>query len=87
MRALGDWSYEIYGLFQEAILSGRKDFPKICIDGAYGAPSQDHVKYDIVMLIGLGIDTTPFISILKDIKTQVHTKPQPFLSADHSESC
>ncbi|CAN1138008.1 Respiratory burst oxidase homolog protein F [Linum perenne] len=70
MRALGDWSYEIYGLLQEAILSGRKEFPKIYIDGAYGAPSQDHVKYDIVMLIGLGIGATPFISILKDIKSQ-----------------
>ncbi|CAN1296738.1 Respiratory burst oxidase homolog protein F [Linum perenne] len=78
MRALGDWSYEIYGLLQEAILSGRKEFPKIYIDGAYGAPSQDHVKYDIVMLIGLGIGATPFISILKDIKSQVYRKPQPF---------
>ncbi|CAN0871103.1 Respiratory burst oxidase homolog protein F [Linum grandiflorum] len=71
MRALGDWSYEVYGVFQEVILSGRrKEFPKIYIDGGYGAPSQDHVKYDIVLLIGLGIGATPFISILNDIKSQ-----------------
>nr|QDH44653.1 respiratory burst oxidase-like protein N [Ricinus communis] len=67
IRTLGDWSYKIYYLFQEAALSGGKEYPKIYIDGPYGASSQDHVKYDIVMLIGLGIGATPFISILKDI--------------------
>lgn len=41
------------------------------IDGPYGAASQDHIKYDIVLLIGLGIGATPFISILKNIVTGV----------------
>ncbi|KAJ7978730.1 Respiratory burst oxidase [Quillaja saponaria] len=67
IRTLGDWSYQMYSLFQEAMLSGLKKCPKVHIDGPYGAASQDHVKYDIVMLIGLGIGATPFISILKDI--------------------
>ncbi|XP_024027378.1 respiratory burst oxidase homolog protein A [Morus notabilis] len=67
IRTLGDWSYQIYNLFQEAVLSGAKEYPKIYIDGPYGAASQDHVKYDMVVLIGLGIGATPFISILKDV--------------------
>ncbi|KAK9278589.1 hypothetical protein L1049_028161 [Liquidambar formosana] len=67
IRTLGDWSYQIYGLFQEAILSRVTKYPKIYIDGPYGAAAQDHVKYDIVVLIGLGIGATPFISVLKDI--------------------
>ncbi|KAG1366762.1 respiratory burst oxidase-like protein F [Cocos nucifera] len=67
IRSLGDWSYQIYSLFQEALVSGRANFPKICIDGPYGAASQDHCKYDNILLIGLGIGATPFISILKDI--------------------
>lgn len=93
IRSVGDWSYQIYSLFQEveklecqnqtsknytkqitkkllwlqAILSGSKEYPKIYIDGPYGASSQDHVKYDVVMLIGLGIGATPFISILNDV--------------------
>ncbi|GJN21028.1 hypothetical protein PR202_gb08473 [Eleusine coracana subsp. coracana] len=42
-------------------------FPKIFIDGPYGAPAQNYKKYDILLLIGLGIGATPFISILKDV--------------------
>lgn len=60
----------------QAIVSGDVEYPKIYIDGPYGAASQDHVKYDIVVLIGLGIGATPYISILKDVlhrfKTQHH---------------
>lgn len=51
----------------QALVSGTSDLPKICIDGPYGAASQDHSKYEILLLIGLGIGATPFISILKDI--------------------
>ncbi|TXG51598.1 hypothetical protein EZV62_024122 [Acer yangbiense] len=67
IRTLGDWSYELYSLFQEAIVTGANEHPKIYIDGPYGAASQDYIKYDILVLIGLGIGVTPFISIIKDI--------------------
>uniref|UniRef100_A0ACD5T9I8 Uncharacterized protein n=1 Tax=Avena sativa TaxID=4498 RepID=A0ACD5T9I8_AVESA len=42
-------------------------FPKLLIDGPYGAPAQDYKKYDVVLLVGLGIGATPMISIIKDI--------------------
>ncbi|CAH9130289.1 unnamed protein product [Cuscuta epithymum] len=42
-------------------------FPQISIKGPYGAPAQSYKKYDILLLIGLGIGATPFISIIKDI--------------------
>ncbi|KAJ0911604.1 putative NAD(P)H oxidase (H(2)O(2)-forming) [Helianthus annuus] len=42
-------------------------YPTIIIKGPYGAPAQDYRKYDILLLIGLGIGATPFISILKDL--------------------
>lgn len=42
-------------------------FPKILIDGPYGAPAQDYKKYEVVLLVGLGIGATPMISIVKDI--------------------
>ncbi|XP_050376898.1 respiratory burst oxidase homolog protein A-like [Argentina anserina] len=67
IRSAGDWSYQVYCLFQEATLSGLGSYPKVHIDGPYGAASEDHVKYDITVLIGLGIGATPFIGILKDI--------------------
>ncbi|GAB2234086.1 hypothetical protein Droror1_Dr00003323 [Drosera rotundifolia] len=42
-------------------------FPRIIIKGPYGAPAQNYKKYDILLLIGLGIGATPFISIIKDL--------------------
>ncbi|XP_061364958.1 respiratory burst oxidase homolog protein A-like [Gastrolobium bilobum] len=79
IRTLGDWSYQLYALFQEAVISGLQGCPKLYIDGPYGSASQDHVKYDILVLIGLGIGATPFISILKDVTKGVQTA-----QSDHS---
>ncbi|ESQ37429.1 hypothetical protein EUTSA_v10003051mg [Eutrema salsugineum] len=42
-------------------------FPRIFIKGPYGAPAQNYEKFDILLLVGLGIGATPFISILKDM--------------------
>ncbi|KAF9593588.1 hypothetical protein IFM89_024222 [Coptis chinensis] len=46
-------------------------FPKVLIKGPYGAPAQNYKKYDILLLIGLGIGATPFISILKDLLNNI----------------
>lgn len=54
-----------YGLSGELTLAAK--FPKLYIDGPYGAPAQDYLKYDVLLLVGLGIGATPFISILKDM--------------------
>ncbi|XP_068667210.1 respiratory burst oxidase homolog protein C [Aristolochia californica] len=48
-------------------------FPRVLIDGPYGAPAQDYKKYDVVLLVGLGIGATPFISIVKDIVNNMKT--------------
>ncbi|XP_024517353.1 respiratory burst oxidase homolog protein A [Selaginella moellendorffii] len=47
-------------------------FPKLRIDGPYGAPAQDYMKYDVLLLVGLGIGATPFVSILRDILNHVN---------------
>lgn len=49
----------------------RCSLPKLCIDGPYGAPAQDYRKYDVLLLVGLGIGATPFISILKDLLNNI----------------
>ncbi|KAG6494129.1 putative respiratory burst oxidase homolog protein H [Zingiber officinale] len=51
-------------------------FPKLYIDGPYGAPAQNYKKYDILLLIGLGIGATPFISILKDLLNSIKTNEE-----------
>lgn len=45
--------------------------PELLIDGPYGAPAQDHQKYDVLLLVGLGIGATPFISILRDLLNNI----------------
>ncbi|ESW31928.1 hypothetical protein PHAVU_002G279700 [Phaseolus vulgaris] len=42
-------------------------FPKVLVDGPYGAPAQDYREYEVVLLVGLGIGATPMISIVKDM--------------------
>ena len=54
----------------------RNSFPKILIDGPYGAPAQDYKKYEVVLLVGLGIGATPMISIVKDIINNMKAKEE-----------
>ncbi|XP_040990787.1 respiratory burst oxidase homolog protein A-like [Juglans microcarpa x Juglans regia] len=85
IRQLGDWTQELKRLFSESCeppgagKSGllradettKKSLPKLLIDGPYGAPAQDYSKYDVLLLVGLGIGATPFISILKDLLNNI----------------
>ncbi|GLT90839.1 hypothetical protein SLE2022_087560 [Rubroshorea leprosula] len=85
IRQLGDWTQELKRLFSkicESPVAGnsgllgadektKKSLPKLRIDGPYGAPAQDYSKYDVLLLVGLGIGATPFISILKDLLNNI----------------
>jgi hypothetical protein len=53
------------------IFLGECRLPKLLIDGPYGSPAQDYSKYDVLLLVGLGIGATPFISILKDLLNNI----------------
>ncbi|KAL1196824.1 Respiratory burst oxidase-like protein A [Cardamine amara subsp. amara] len=52
------------------------NFPRILIDGPYGAPAQDYKKFEVVLLVGLGIGATPMISIVKDIINNLKGKEE-----------
>jgi hypothetical protein len=56
---------------QYFILFWQCSLPKLRIDGPYGSPAQDYGKYDVLLLVGLGIGATPFISILKDLLNNI----------------
>lgn len=47
--------------------------PRLLVDGPYGAPAQDYQNYDVLLLVGLGIGATPFVSILKDLLNNSRT--------------
>ncbi|KAL3532741.1 hypothetical protein ACH5RR_006262 [Cinchona calisaya] len=91
IRTVGDWTQELKRVFTEvngsASAIGRAKFgelgnidqnglPRLLVDGPYGAPAQDYQNYDVLLLVGLGIGATPFISILRDLlnntKTEYH---------------
>ncbi|CAN6979987.1 unnamed protein product [Brassica rapa subsp. trilocularis] len=83
IRTQGDWTEELQrvltvGKDLSTCVIGRTKFaahcnidlqdrPKLLVDGPYGAPAQDYRSYDVLLLIGLGIGATPFISVLKDL--------------------
>ncbi|XP_039069377.1 respiratory burst oxidase homolog protein C-like [Hibiscus syriacus] len=66
------------GLLRADCMQGTKtpDFPRVLIDGPYGAPAQDYKKYEVVLLVGLGIGATPMISIVKDIVNNIRAKEE-----------
>ncbi|KAG8661865.1 respiratory burst oxidase homolog protein A [Manihot esculenta] len=101
IRQLGDWTQELKRVFSEACerpVAGKsgllradettkKSLPKLLIDGPYGAPAQDYRKYDVLLLVGLGIGATPFISILKDLLNNiVKMEEQADLGSDISRT-
>lgn len=105
IRQLGDWTRELKRVFSEVCeppMAGKsgllradettkKSLPRLLIDGPYGAPAQDYRKYDVLLLVGLGIGATPFISILKDllnniVKIEEQTDSITDVSK-HSEQC
>ncbi|KAL2242796.1 UNVERIFIED_CONTAM: Respiratory burst oxidase protein C [Sesamum indicum] len=61
------------GLLRADFMQGdnNPNFPKVLIDGPYGAPTQDYKDYDVVLLVGLGIGATPMISVVKDIVNNI----------------
>ncbi|KAI3933867.1 hypothetical protein MKX01_028193 [Papaver californicum] len=86
IRTVGDWTRELMRVFTETCSSpsniglanfsepGRIDqrgLPRLSVDGPYGAPAQDYRNYDVLLLVGLGIGATPFISILRDLLNNV----------------
>ncbi|XP_073159285.1 respiratory burst oxidase homolog protein C-like [Henckelia pumila] len=79
IRTHGNWTRQLNevckpptgesGLLKAHFLQGENNpnFPKVLIDGPYGAPTQDYKNYDVVLLVGLGIGATPMISVVKDV--------------------
>ncbi|KQJ86446.2 respiratory burst oxidase homolog protein B-like [Brachypodium distachyon] len=60
-------------------------FPRLLIDGPYGAPAQDYRKYDVLLLVGLGIGATPLISIVKDVLNNIQKQEQPSHASDNDD--
>lgn len=60
-----------FGDLAGAVDHKTKSPPRLLVDGPYGAPAQDFRNYDVLLLVGLGIGATPFISILRDLLNNI----------------
>lgn len=65
IRALGPWTWNIRNIFDPENLKDGP-YPKLYLDGPYGAGQQDWYQYDVSVLVGAGIGVTPYASILKN---------------------
>lgn len=67
IRALGPWTWNIRETFDTDNMAGPVvRYPKLYLDGPYGAGQQDWYQYEVSVLVGAGIGVTPYASILKD---------------------
>ncbi|KAJ1268713.1 hypothetical protein BS78_07G156100 [Paspalum vaginatum] len=86
IQTKGDWTQELKHIFVENYFTPcvprraafgelgtveQKSPPRLLVDGPYGAPAQDFRNYDVLLLVGLGIGATPFISILRDLLNNI----------------
>ncbi|XP_041005444.1 respiratory burst oxidase homolog protein E isoform X2 [Juglans microcarpa x Juglans regia] len=101
IRTVGDWTQELKRIFTESdyltsigsrtrfSLLGQMDQrgqPRLLVDGPYGAPAQDYKNYDVLLLVGLGIGATPFISILRDLLHNTRLEEQLDSNTETSRS-
>ncbi|KAL6523015.1 hypothetical protein OROMI_031363 [Orobanche minor] len=75
---VGDWTQELNKYLQKTT-ARHVSLAEQCLDNImfyqivrgwtrpYGAPSQDYKNYDILLLVGIEIGATSFISILRDL--------------------
>ncbi|XAR51110.1 NAD(P)H oxidase [Bertholletia excelsa] len=101
VRIVGDWTQELKRVFTEDHSSecvigrlkfgqlghmGQRSLPKLLVDGPYGAPAQDYKNYEVLLLVGLGIGATPFISILRDLLNNTRAEDQVDSNTETTQS-
>ncbi|XP_042440883.1 respiratory burst oxidase homolog protein E-like [Zingiber officinale] len=101
IRTNGDWTEELKRVFIENYFSphslriaslndlgsAQNSMVRLFVDGPYGAPAQDFRNYDVLLLVGLGIGATPFISILRDLLNNIKVSDELMeLAMDTSRS-
>nr|KYP62206.1 Respiratory burst oxidase isogeny protein F [Cajanus cajan] len=102
IRIVGDWTQELKLLltkederlpslncratFGELMELDQTRQPRLLVDGPYGAPAQDYQNFDVMLLIGLGIGATPFISIIRDLLNNTRTTDELVVQESNTET-
>ena len=75
IAAAGDWSRQLYALYEVKLASSNGvafEFPQLIVDGPFGAPTQDHKHFQTLLLVGAGIGITPMVGVLKSLLAEHH---------------
>jgi len=70
IKSSGTWTSELHKLCDPQV----EVYPTLHIDGPFGAPSDQMLKFKRVVLIAAGIGATAFISFLKSIASQLSSQ-------------
>ncbi|XP_064643915.1 dual oxidase-like [Lineus longissimus] len=76
IRAVGPWTWNIRETFKPAKLKTQA-YPRLIMDGPYGAGQQDWFQFEVAVLVGGGIGVTPYASILKDFVRLISSENHP----------
>lgn len=73
-----DWTNQVSTLMNPHIESSLNNpnyssYPEICVDGPFGAASENWMDFSVAILIGAGIGVTPAASILKRVRYLMNT--------------
>ena len=76
IRKSGDWTTSLHlhlaKMGKEGKLTGTEPkFPRLCLNGPFGASSQDIYTCQSAICIGMGIGVTPFASLLKSLSHNI----------------
>ncbi|XP_062408451.1 NADPH oxidase 4 isoform X1 [Sardina pilchardus] len=72
LRVVGDWTERFSQMLFPEVSSGdhilpmmqQRNFPKVCVDGPFGSPSEEVFGYEQSVCVAGGIGVTPFACVL-----------------------
>lgn len=67
VKAAGNWTTELMLLFAERLGEENAEDIEVHIAGPFGAPAQHVNRFDRLVLIGGGVGSTPFCSVVKSL--------------------
>jgi hypothetical protein len=84
VRALGDWTTELYERARSGALTGGDRIAYV--DGPYGTASEEIFSHTHAIMIGCGIGVTPFAAVLQSVQKRMN-KDAGCMSANCTCSC
>lgn len=67
LKPAGDWTTELFQMFANRARQGIADDIEVHVRGPFGAPAQRVHEYEHLVLVGGGIGSTPFCSVVKSL--------------------